>query len=429
LIEEDWMTKIHFIGAPDLVGRAAFLIEEERHQVVVDYGVELTRPPKFPLSIPPRYIDGVILSHAHLDHVGAAPYLYVSGNMPLYLTKPTLDLTEILVRDFIKLSGEYIPYEYIDFIYMSQRAYFLGYREVVQVPNSPFKVEFLDAGHIPGSSQVIIRVDNKHKILYTSDLNNYETRLQPPADINYDEEFDVVIVESTYGDEVHPERSRLEKLFIEKVSDVVENGGIALVPAFAVGRSQEILLILRQRGFKHRIVMDGMAIDVTEILLNNRDYLKSPRSLKKAFGKIKKVRRWRDRKKVIKEPGVIIAPAGMLGGGSAVYYISKLYRDPRNAIFLVGYQAPGTPGRVLLEEGVVMVENVSAKAEAKRYYFEFSSHTDSNGLRELLKSLSGDPLIVIVHGEEDGRMGLKNIAEEMGFKTYLPTSGETYVLY
>lgn len=420
--------KISFIGSPEVVGKAAFLLQEEKHQLILDYGVELSKPPKLPLSVPPRYIDGVVLTHAHLDHIGAAPYLYVSGNMPLYLTPPTLDLTDILIKDFLKLSGEFLPYEYLDYIYMSQRSMYMNYCREVSVPSSPFKIEFLDAGHIPGSSQVIVRVDGK-KILYTGDINNYETRLQKAADLNYEDEFDMVIIESTYGADVHPERDRLEKIFVERVTEVVENNGVVLVPSFAVGRSQEILLILKQRGFKHRIVMDGMALEVTELLLRNRDFLKSPKSLKKAYSKVKKVRRWKDRKRVVKEPGVIIAPAGMLGGGSAVFYISKLYRDPKNAIFLVGYQAPGTPGRVLLEEGVVMVEHVSAKAEAERYYFEFSSHTDREGLKKVLGSLSGDPLIVIVHGEERGRVGLKEIAEEMGFKTYLPVSGESHVLY
>ena len=420
--------KVRFIGAPEIVGRAAFLLEEDKHQIILDYGVELTKPPKLPLTIPPRYVDAIILTHAHLDHVGAAPYLYVSGNMPLYLTHPTLDLTDVLIKDFLKLSGEYLPFEYLDYVYMSQRAVYMKYREEVSISSSPFKIEFLDAGHIPGSAQIIVRSNDK-KLLYTGDINNYDTRLQKAADINYEEDFDMVIIESTYGADIHPERNHLEKVFVEKVSEVVENNGVVLVPSFAVGRSQEILLILRQRGFKHKIVMDGMALEVTDLLLKNRDFLKNPKSLKKAYDNVKKVKRWKERKRVVKEPGVIIAPAGMLGGGSAVFYISKLYKNRKNAIFLVGYQAPGTPGRVLLEEGIVKVEHTSTKAEADRYYFEFSSHTDREGLKKLLSVLSGDPLIVIVHGEERGRLGLKEIAENMGFKTYLPVSGDNYVLH
>ena len=418
--------KVKFLGSPEVVGRAAILVSSGGKNIIMDYGVEMTRPPKFPISFPPKDLHALILTHAHLDHIGASPYLYVSWGMPLYLTKPTLELSEVLIKDFIKLSGEYLPYEFIDFTYMAQNAEFVDYRREFKVPGTDFRVEFRDAGHIPGSVQVIVTADNK-KILYTSDMNTYETRLQKPADLDFDEEFDMVIIESTYGYKDHPKRSNLEKAFIEKVREVIEDKGTVLVPAFAVARSQEILLVLRSRGFDGKIVMDGMALEVTEILLRNKEFIKSPRSLKKAFGRVKKVRRWRERRKVVKENCVIIAPAGMLGGGAAVFYLSKIYKNPKNGIFLVGYQAPGTPGRTLLEEGVVQVEDVTGKTKAKKYYFEFSSHTDRSGLKEVLSRLSGDPVITIVHGEEEGRLGLKEVAEELGFKTYLPETGDLYV--
>lgn len=419
--------KIKFLGSPEVVGRAAVLVSSGGKNIIMDYGVEMTRPPKFPISFPPRDLNALILTHAHLDHIGASPYLYVSWGMPLYLTKPTLELADILIKDFIKLSGEYLPYEYIDYTYMAQNAEFVEYRREYRVPSTDFKLEFRDAGHIPGSAQVIVASEGK-RILYTSDLNTYETRLQKPADINFEDEFDMVIIESTYGYKDHPERANLERSFVEKVREIIEDKGTVLVPAFAVARSQEILLVLRSRGFDGKIVMDGMALEVTEILLRNRRYIKSPNALKKAFGRVKKVRRWRERKRVVGENCVIIAPAGMLGGGAAVFYISKLYKNPKNGIFLVGYQAPGTPGRTLLEEGVVQVSDLTGKTKAKKYYFEFSSHTDRSGLRSFLSQLSGDPIITIVHGEEEGRLGVKEIAEELGFKTYLPVTGDLYVL-
>jgi len=366
----------------------------------------------------------LILSHAHLDHVGAAPLLYIHGNIPAYMTKPTLELTMLLIKDFMKLSGEYIPYEFIDFITLSSNTTFLNYKRGISFKDA--YIEFRDAGHIPGSCQIIIEVNNK-KILYTGDINTYNTRLQNPADLKYEMEFDAVIIESTYAADVHPSRKKLEKAFIDKASEVVENGGIALVPAFAIGRSQEILLILYHRKFKHKITMDGMALDATKILLNNPIFLKDHKALKKAFSRIKKVVRWRERKKVIKDPGLIIAPAGMLGGGAAVYYINKLYKDPKNAIFLVGFQAPGSPGRNLLEAKEFEVDRKKKHVEAPIYYMQFSAHTDSKGLRKVLSSLSGDPKIFIVHGERRGREALYKMAhEDFGFKTILPMMGETY---
>lgn len=415
--------KLHSVGDPDKIGRAAYLIKGMKN-VLIDYGVELTKPPKFPLTVPPHKINMLILSHAHLDHVGAAPFLYLHGNIPAYMTKPTLELTEILIKDFMKLSGEYLPYEFIDFLTLANNTSFLNYRQPVYYKD--LVIECFDAGHIPGSCQVSIEVEGK-KILYTGDINTYETRLQPSADLNYEDEFDAVIIESTYASELHPPRKKMEKAFVEKATEVVENGGIALVPAFAIGRSQEVLLILYHHKFKHRITMDGMALDVTKILLSNKGYLKDYKSLKKAFDKVKKVTRWKERKKVVKEPGLIIAPAGMLGGGAAVYYINKLYKDPRNAIFLVGFQAPGSPGRNLLEAREFEIERKKKTVEAPVYYMQFSAHTDSKGLRKVLSSLKGDPKIFIVHGERRGRDTLYNMSvEEFGFKTYKPMMGEIY---
>jgi len=414
---------ISFLGDPDKVGRAAYLIRGSK-SILIDYGVELTKPPKFPILVPPHYIDLFILSHSHLDHIGAAPTLYLHGNIPALMTKPTLELGELLIKDFIKLSGEYLPYEYLDFMNLANNTHFLTYKKNFSI--NDVSITFLDAGHIPGSCQVIVEIDGK-RILYTGDINTYDTRLQNVADLNYEEEFDVVIIESTYAADVHPPRKKLERLFVKTAEEVVEDGGIALVPAFAVGRSQEILLILYHRKFSYNITMDGMALEATKILLNNPGYIKNYKVLKKAFKKIRKVYRWKERKKVIKEPGLIIAPAGMLGGGAAVYYINKLYKDPKNAIFLVGYQAPGSPGRNLLEARKLKIEEREKEVVASIYYMQFSAHTDSNGLKKVLSSLRGDPKIYIVHGERRGREALYRIAsEEYGFKAYMPMTGEKY---
>lgn len=420
----DRRIKIHFIGSPEKVGRAAYLVESEGKQLVLDYGVELTKPPKLPLSLAPQKIYGVVLTHAHLDHVGAAPYLYVSGSMPLYTTRITLELTELLIKDFLKLSGEFLPFEYLDFTSMAQRAVFVDYDKPIKVPKTDFEIVFKYAGHIPGSAQVILYVDKKYRMLYTGDINTYETRLQNAANYDYDEEFDVVIIESTYGGDVHPNRRSLEIQFIETINETIENRGVALIPSFAIARSQEVLLILKQNNFKHTTVMDGMALDATEILLKNELFLKDPGALRKAYEGVKKIRKWRERKRIIKDPCAIIAPSGMLGGGTAVFYISKLYKNAKNSILLVGYQPLGSPGRALLEKGTLSLENMRLKVGAPVHYFEFSSHTDKLGLKRILSSLSGDPLLVIVHGDERGRVGLKEVAEEMGFRTFLPYTND-----
>ncbi len=418
--------KIRILGLAEEVGRSSFLIVGEDASVLLDYGVELTRPPKFPLHISPKELDAIYLSHSHLDHVGAAPFLYTSMGIPLFTTSPTIDLAGLLIRDFLKLSGEYLPYEYIDYIYMKDNTNIIFYREPITLPNKTLQLEIFDAGHIPGSAQIIVD-DGKTRLMYTGDINTYETRLQKSADKNYDD-IDILIIESTYADEIHPDRNKMERAFVDKIREVVDDGGIALIPAFALGRSQEMLLILHHQGYKGRLFIDGMAVTATEILLKHKNFLKSHKSLKKAFKKAKKIRKWRERKKAVKEPGVIIAPAGMLGGGSAVFYMNKVYENEKNGIFLVGYQAPGTPGKTLLEEKIMNRGGVRKKVKSQVYYFQFSSHTDQKGLEDIIRKLTPDTKIMVVHGEETSRVALKKLCEEKyGMNVILPNMGDEFV--
>lgn len=423
------MLRLKVLGAAEEIGRAAFIIEYKQKKILLDYGVELTKPPKFPLHVKPREISALFLSHAHLDHIGAAPYIYTSIGVPLYTTKPTIELSDLLIRDFLKLSGEYLPYEYLDFIFMRKMLHKISYRNNYEIPDTEFDIEIFDAGHIPGSAQIIINA-GKYRILYTGDVNTYDTRLQRPADLKYIKDINILIIESTYANEIHPERKRLEKKFIEAIEEIVDNGGIALIPAFALGRSQEVLLILYHRRFKGLVSMDGMAVTATNILLENKEFIRDYSSLKKAFKKVNKIQKWKERKKIVKEPGVIIAPAGMLGGGTAVFYMNRVYENEKNGIFLVGYQAPGTPGRALLEEKVIMRGSSIKKVKSQVYSFRFSSHTDQKGLKKILSKLNSDVKVYIVHGESEGRVILKTICEnEYSMNAYLPKLGDEFEIY
>jgi len=421
------MLEIKALGAPDAVSRAAFLVTYRGSRLLLDYGVELSRPPAFPLHVRPRDVDALYLSHAHLDHIGAAPLLYASRPIPVYATLPTIDLSGLLIRDFLKISGEHLPYEFDEYELMRRSWIGVEYGEVVEVPHTPFELEILDAGHVPGSSQVLINA-GKHRILYTGDINTYETRLQRPAETDY-EDVDVVIIESTYASEVHPDRKKLERMFIEKVEEVIDEGGVALVPAFAVGRSQEIMLILHHYRFRGNVAIDGMAITATTMMLSyGKRFFRDVKALKRAFERVEKITRWSERRRVVREPGVIIAPAGMLGGGAAIFYINRLYDSEKNGIFLVGYQVPGTPGRALLEERVIFRNGVARKVKSQVYSYRFSSHTDRRGLEEIVSRLRPGTRVIIVHGEPESREALKAVCEEYGHEVYLPRMGDTITI-
>jgi len=414
-----------FLGGGREVGRSSIWVRDSGGSILLDYGVRVGDPePLFPHHVSPRDLDAVVLTHAHLDHAGAAPLLYVSSARPLYTSQLSARILELLLRDFMKLSGYYLPYEWGDVENM------LHSLRPVQ-PGSRVKVRscwlsFYDAGHIPGGLQVLVEVNGK-KLLYTGDLNTVETRLLKPAELVDEEELDAVVIEATYAGVNHPARDGLEKELASLASDIVEDGGRVLIPAFSVGRAQEVLCILTAQGFSQPIYLDGLARVVSQVFLEYPRFFKDYDLLRKALEGAHWVEGERDRKRALKTPSVIVAPAGMLKGGPAVKYLKNLIDDERSAIFLVSYQIPGTPGRTLLDTGRVEVDGEVMQAKAVVRWFDLSSHAGDDGLWQLLRSLRGGPKVFVIHGEEKACLGLAERARvELGLEAYAPRAGERY---
>jgi len=417
--------KIRFLGGTGEVGRSAVLVEADTARILLDYGVMLNHEPGFPMHVPPRDLDAVILTHCHLDHSGAIPIFHIRGQTPVYGTKLTFELTHLLLADFIHLSGYYLPYEYIEVEAMMRSAVHLGFGESFHLKN--LSCTLLDAGHVPGSAQVLLEADGK-RLLYTGDFNTVETRLLKGAETEYGE-LDAVIIESTYADEDHPDRRELEQRFVERVREVVEGGGIVLVPAFSVGRSQEIACILTAYHFEYPVFMDGMARRVNQILMDHLEYLRDPKLFMNAVHTVTWVNGRRDRKRLMRNPGVIISPAGMLKGGPSVYYLQRLAKDRKNAIFLVSYQIPGTPGHELLERGRCVIDGKIRKVKSEVEHFDFSSHCGASQLHETIKNLEGNPTIFVVHGAEGNCERLASwVREEVGLEAIAPKAGESFTI-
>lgn len=414
--------KIAFLGGTRSIGKSAIVIKTSETTAILDYGVAVDDIPSFPMHIPPKDVDFIVVTHAHLDHSGAIPLFYVSRPIPLYATAPTIDLMKILIKDFIRLSGYYLPYEYIDMNTMLEHSRTAKYGEKFSIKGIQFTL--LNAGHILGSAQVLIEAEGK-RILYTGDINDVDTCLLEKFSKDYGP-LDAIIIESTYADEDHPERSELEKEFIENVLNIVEGGGRVLIPAFSVGRSQEILTVLSKWNFPYPIAVDGMAVDATQIFLKYIDWLRDPELFKKAVEKANWISSWRDRRLLLKKNGVIIAPAGMLKGGTAVFYAEKLAKSSSNAIYLVSYQIPGTPGSELLEKGRFVIGGKVRKVKAEVKRFDFSSHIGMSGLKKFLSELDGNPTVYAVHGEAEKCQILCKYAKELGFDAYAPKMGEVY---
>jgi len=413
--------QIGFLGGTREVGRLAVTVKTEKTMVVLDYGAMLSQVPGFPMHVPPKDIDAVILSHAHLDHSGAIPIFYIQGKKPLYTNNITTEMNQLLIADFIHLSSYYLPFEYIELKTMTRNSKHVEYNVEQQVGD--IKFQFKNAGHIPGSTQTLIEAEGK-RILFTGDYNTIDTRLLAGATMDYGD-LDAVITESTYANEDHTNRQELEKRFFEACTEAAEKGGTVLVPAFGVGRSQELVCVLAAHHYEYPITLDGMAREVSRITMNYPQFLKDPKAVSDALRSAEWVEGWRDRRRALKTPGVIISPAGMLKGGPAMFYISKIAKKPNNAIFLVSYQIPGTPGKELLEKGICNIDGKMRRVKARVQHFDFSSHCGASELKEAIKKLGGKPKVYVVHGAEGNCELLAKYANtELGLEATAPRAGD-----
>ena len=414
---------IRFLGACKEVGRSGVQVKLGEKAILLDYGVMVDHEIGYPVHVSPKDLHGIVVSHAHLDHSGLVPMFYVRSRLPVYGVEPTFALGAILVRDMIKLSGYYLPFEFMDLETMMEHSVDVPYRHPFKLGDAT--VALLNAGHIPGSSQVLIEAQGK-RIVYTSDFNLNATRLAGSADCDYGE-LDAIIIESTYAKEDHPDRSESEKQLVAACNEIVEDGGTVLIPAFGVGRSQEIMCILSAHNFRHPVYVDGMALVAIKVLEDHESALVDPQLFKSAVKKTEWVNNWHDRRKAVKNPGVIISPAGMLKGGASVFYMEAVARGRKNGVILVSYQVEGSPGRVLLDEGKYMLHGKVQKVNAKVLKFDFSSHGGRRELFRCLENVDKKAKVFAVHGEEDSCAVLADWAKkEAGLESFVPRAGESY---
>jgi putative mRNA 3-end processing factor len=416
--------KVKVLGAAKEVGRSAFLVHCDHTNILMDYGVLLKREPIFPMHVKPKEVDAVIITHAHLDHSGFVPSLYLSGStdIPALGTLPTFELSELLIEDMIKLSGFYLPFEYLDVMTMLKSAKNLQYRESYMV-NDDAKVTLHESGHVVGGATVIVEHENK-KVFYTGDINTRGSKLLRPADLDFGN-IDLMIIESTYSQTEQQPREEAEKDLIAFANEVIERGGTLFIPSFSVERAQEIACVLKTYNFKHKVVMDGMALKANQIMSRHPAFLRDAEIFRKAIGEAEWIQGWSRRRKVVNEPCAIISPAGMLVGGSAIFYMQQIADSEKNGIAIVSYQGEGTPGRLLLDKRIANIDGKIKKCYADVKRFEFSGHNSRHELFEILDRIKGNPKVLTVHG--DGPSCIKfadEIKEKYGYDAHAPDQGE-----
>ena len=382
--------ELRLLGGAREIGRSAVLVNDA---LLLDFGLSTDDPPRLPVGdFDP---EAVVASHGHLDHVGALPAL-LSGaaRPPIHWTPPTRDLALRLGRDTLKLHGGTYrcPFVENDLRRVSEVSETHGYGEPFEAAGH--EVTLYPAGHIPGSAHVLVD-DGETRLLYTGDFHVDDQRLV--AGTTARPEADVVLCESTYADVEHEPRADVEERFVRRVERTIWEGGTVIVPAFAIGRTQEVLLICAAHGVP--CYVDGMGTEITETLLAHPEYVRDADALRRAKGHARVVTgRNGQRERIADQPVAVVTTSGMLSGGPAMTYLPLIASNPTNAVTMTGYQVQGTPGRELLETGSAEIDGRRLTVGATVEAFDFSAHADREGLRSFLSSY-GDARVLINHGD------------------------------
>ncbi|CCC82537.1 beta-CASP ribonuclease aCPSF1 [Thermoproteus tenax] len=454
---------ISFLGASMEVGRSAILVDTTESKILLDCGLKPSQyEEEFPLleQVDLDELDAVVLSHAHMDHVGCLPYLYKYGYKgPVYMTDPTKYLTYILLTDYVELKereGLTPPYTKSDIEALMYHTITLDYEEVTDIAPD-VKLTFYDAGHEIGSALIHLHIGNgRYNILYTGDFKFGRTNLLNRA-VNKFKRVEMLIMESTYGgrDDVQPPRIEAENTLVKNITETIERGGKVLIPAFSTGRAQEILYILNREMNKGSlkkapIYVDGMIVETLNAYLMYPHFLNrevaeeiyngiNPFTSSGNIQIIERAKRLEDRinqvAKIVQDgqPGVIIAPHGMLNGGPILEYFVHLAPDPANKLIFVSYQAENTLGRRILNgERDFIVRSLSmgeVKVSMKMGVLSipgFSGHSDRRELMKYIETLEPRPKkIVLIHGEPSKTISLAT-SIEIRYKvtTVIPKVGE-----
>ncbi len=454
------MATIEFLGGVGTVTGSKFLVEAAGRRLLVDCGLyqglkELRLRNWDRLPVDPASIDRVVLTHGHIDHTGYLPRLLKDGfKGPVYATRATADLLKILLPDSGHLQEEDAEYHnkrgtskhkpalplYTaqEGLKAAERVTGVGYDEPVELAPG-VRVSFRRAGHILGSAIVTVELEEgsgRRRLVFSGDLGRYNAPILPdPTPIK---EADYIVVESTYGDRRHdpePIPAQLERLLKEAMA----RGGAIVVPAFAIGRTQELMYHLSGLEKAGRIprlptyVDSPMAIDATEVYCAHpedfdgdmRDMVMT-RNCPLHCGDFRLARTPEESRAInsIHGPVLIISASGMATGGRVLHHLKHRLPDPRTTVLLVGYQAVGTRGRSL-QDGARSVrifgEDVPVRARIEVVH-GLSAHADADGLMRWLRTATRPPKqAFVVHGDPEPAKALATkIGDELGWTVTVP---------
>jgi metallo-beta-lactamase family protein len=452
------MTSLTFLGAAQCVTGSKYLLETGGRQILVDCGLfqgmkELRERNWEPLPIEPSRLDAVIFTHAHIDHTGYLPRLVKQGYKGrAFCTPATADLCRIMLPDSGRLAeddareanrGGYTKHSPALPLFTEDDAFEalthlqpVGYDRPIPVAGAG-TITFADAGHLLGSAFVRFRLeeDGGREIVFGGDLGRYNRPVLPdPTPV---ESADILLVESTYGDRIHEADDGGAKL-AEVIRATVEAGGKVIIPAFAVGRVEEVIYWLKRLEDAHRIPIvpvyldSPMAVDALRFYANHsRDLdpdMQTRRGAMSAFTtrRFTAVASPQQSKEVQSSPRpcIVISASGMATGGRVLHHLKGALPKPRNTVLFVGYQAAGTRGRQLLEgtESVRIHGQEVPVAARIEHIDSMSAHADADEIMRWLRGFTRAPgMTYIVHGEPPAQAALKaRVEQELGWRVHVP---------
>ncbi len=467
------MIKLTFFGAARSVTGANYLLETDTTKILVDCG--LAQGSKHaedenyePFAYPLNDIKAVLITHAHIDHTGRLPKLFKDGfTGSVIATSATKDLLKIMLEDSQGLIADEAEKDGHEPLYAKQdvenvvvHAQGVNYEEEIQISDD-IKVRFRDAGHILGSAIIEVWVREADaaptlrsefpsgwkKIVFSGDLGNPPTPLLRPTE--FIDEADYVVIESAYGDRHHEDRETRKNLLEDAIEDSVARGGTLLIPSFAIERTQELLFEMHSLMDEGRIpkvpifIDSPMAIDAIAVYAKHPEVynkeityiLKSGEQLFQ-FPQVHLCRSTEESKRIndVVPPKIIMAGSGMSTGGRILHHELRYLPDEKSTLLVVGYQALGTLGRMVLDgatEVTIFGERVQVRAQV-RAIGGYSAHADQDGLYRWVEHIhQGGKLkkVFVVQGEEAAELALVQILrDKMGVDALAPQTKESFIL-
>ena len=415
--------RYHYLGGGNEVGNVGIVLEDPTsNRLLLDYGIAPTKPPRYPNEAP--HVPNAIITHSHIDHLGMVPWLASNHNTTLHGTELTAAISEMMWYDCHKVSsieGYPLPWDKRD-IDLALSAW------KTHPFNQPWKqddwkLELHRAGHIPGAAMLHVETPKK-SVLFSGDFDTRDSQLTVGAK---PVQTDVLFVEGTYGGRDHPPKQEENQRFIERVVEVIDRGGTALVPAFANGRTQDVVMLLHKHLPELDVHVDGMGKRVAKLQMEHPETLRDPSALESAWKWCRRVSSKSDRKKAL-DADVIVSTSGMLDGGPSIWYLNRLRHERKNAILLTGYQARNTGGRRLLDERRIPIFGKLANIELDVDQYSFSTHAGHQEIVDFAEQCQAEDVVIYHSDPTMARPPLAEALEKNGHQVHVPENGISGIL-